>query len=39
VGKYGRDEQAKDENIVWRMRIAVSITKAADTLSGYVILN
>jgi len=29
--------QATDDNIVWRMRIAYSITKATNTHSAYVI--
>jgi hypothetical protein len=36
---YGRSGQATDDNIIWRMRIACWITKAANTHSEYVILN
>jgi hypothetical protein len=36
--KCGRAGQATDDNIVWRMRIACRITKAANTPSEYVIL-
>jgi hypothetical protein len=38
VEKYGRARQATDDNIIRRMRIACLITKATDTISGYVIL-
>jgi hypothetical protein len=37
-GKYGRDGQATDGNLTWRMRFACWITKAANTDSEYVIL-
>jgi hypothetical protein len=30
--KYGRARQAKDDNIMWRMRIACWVSKATDTL-------
>jgi hypothetical protein len=32
VEKYGRSRQATDGNVIWRMRFACLITKAADTL-------
>jgi hypothetical protein len=38
VDKYGTARHATDNNIVRRMRFACWITKAADTLSEYVIL-
>jgi hypothetical protein len=38
VEKSGRARQAKDDNIIRRMRIASQITKAADAHSEYVIL-
>jgi hypothetical protein len=38
VEKCGRDRQATDENIIWRMRIACWITKATDKHSELVIL-
>jgi len=31
VEKYGRARQAKDDNIIWRMRIVYWVSKAADT--------
>jgi hypothetical protein len=36
--KYGRARQAKDDNILLRMRFACWIIKATDTHSEYVIL-
>jgi hypothetical protein len=39
VEKYGRAEEATDDNTTRRMRIACWITKATDTHSEYVILN
>ena len=36
--KYGTARQAKDDNIIRRMRIACWITKATNTHSDYVIL-
>ena len=36
--KYSRAEQATDGYIIWRMRFAGWVTKAADTRSEYVIL-
>ena len=36
--KYGRAGQATDDNMIWRMRIACWITKAADKHSEYAIL-
>jgi len=36
--EYGTARQATNDNIIWRMCIACWITKATDTLSGYVIL-
>jgi hypothetical protein len=38
VGKYGRGRQATDVNIIWRMRVAVWISKATNTHSEYIIL-
>jgi hypothetical protein len=38
VEKYGRAEQATDDNITRRMRFACWIIKATDSLSEYVIL-
>jgi len=35
-GKYGRERQVKDDNIMWRVRFAGWITKATDTHSEYV---
>ena len=34
--KYGRAGQATDDNIIWRMRNAYWVPKAANTLSEYV---
>ena len=34
--KYGKNRQATDGNITWRMRIAGWITKATNTHSEYV---
>ena len=36
--KYGRSEQATDDNIILRMRFACWITKATDTHSEYVLI-
>jgi len=36
VEKYGRARQAKDDNIMRRMRITCWITKAKNTHSDYV---
>jgi len=33
VEKYSRGGEAADDNIVWRMRIACSITRAKNTYS------
>jgi hypothetical protein len=38
VKKYGTARQATDDNIIWRMRFACWINKAADTYSENVIL-
>jgi hypothetical protein len=38
VEKYGRANQAKNDDIIWRMRIACWIPKATETHSEYVIL-
>ena len=38
VEKCGRAEQATEDNIIWRMRIACWIPQATDTHSEYVIL-
>ena len=38
MGKYGTAGQATDDYIIRRMRIASCITKAADSLSEYVII-
>ena len=38
VEKYGRAGQAKEDNIIWRMRPADWITKASKTPSEYIIL-
>ena len=38
VGKYCRAAQVTDDKIIWRMRFACWITKAADTHVKYVIL-
>lgn len=35
--KYGRARQTTDNNVMWRMRITLWITKAADTRSEYAI--
>ena len=35
--KYGRDRQAIDYNIIWRMCFSCCITKVTDTPSKYVI--
>jgi hypothetical protein len=37
VEKHGAARQAKDDNIIRRMRFACRITKATDTHSEYVI--
>ena len=37
VEKCCRAGQATDDNVIWRMRIACWITKAADTHSQYLI--
>jgi hypothetical protein len=34
--KYGRAQQATNDNIIWRMRIACWINKATHTESEYV---
>jgi hypothetical protein len=36
VEEYGKDRQAKDDNIIRRMRFACWITKAKNTQSEYV---
>ena len=36
--KYGRARQVKDDNKIWRVRIACWITEATDTDSEYVII-
>jgi len=38
VKKFGRNRQATDDNIIWRMCFACWMTKARDTHSEYVIL-
>jgi hypothetical protein len=38
VVKYGTAGQATDDNIIWRMRFAFQINKAANTHSEYVTL-
>jgi hypothetical protein len=38
VGKCFRAGQVTDDNIIWRMRFALCITKATDTHTEYVIL-
>jgi hypothetical protein len=38
VEKYGKTIRAVDSNIIWRMRFACWITKAANTHSEYVIV-
>ena len=37
--KYGKAGQARDDNIIWRMRMACWIPKTTDTHSEYVILS
>jgi hypothetical protein len=37
VKKYGRARQVTDDNIIWRMYVSSSVTKAADRHSEYVI--
>jgi len=37
--KKGRAEQATDDNVIRRMRVACWMTKATDTHSEYVILD
>ena len=38
VKKYGRNGQAADDNIIWRMPFACWLTKVTDTRSEYVII-
>jgi hypothetical protein len=35
--KYGTHKQAKDDNIIWRMRFARWVTNATNTRTQYVI--
>jgi hypothetical protein len=37
VETYGRARQTTDNNVIWRMRFTLWITKATDTQSEYVI--
>jgi len=37
--KYGRDEQATDDNLIWHMHFACWLPKATDTHSESVIFN
>jgi hypothetical protein len=39
VKKCGRDRQATDDNVIWRMRFACLVIKATDTHSEYAIIN
>jgi len=36
--KYGRAGQTTDDNIIWRMRLACSVTKNTNTHSEYLII-
>ena len=38
MGKYGTVRQARYGNVIWRVRVARSVTKATDTPSEYVIV-
>jgi hypothetical protein len=37
VGRYGRADQATDDNVIWSMAMECRITNAAETHSKYVI--
>jgi hypothetical protein len=38
VEKYGTSEQVTADNIIWRMRLACSVTSATDTHSPYAMI-